>query len=195
VAKIFTASEVLVDDALVPRGLQKRLAELTALPIWAYGWKSNPRKDRYSYWHAHFAGGGARNRRNCEAELASVPELAPVLDLWRRLNSGPLAGHEPLRVYANSHTFGVEGYVHADSRDTQNYFSTIYFAHPVWHHNWSGETVFYSRDRRDILTSVYPKPGRVVTFPGAMPHCARAPSRDCPELRITVVIKTQRARR
>jgi SM-20-related protein len=62
----------------------------------------------------------------------------------------------------------------------------------VWHQNWGGDTVFYNRDETDILTSVFPRPGRAVTFHGAIPHSARAPSRDCSELRVSLVIKTQK---
>jgi SM-20-related protein len=116
-----------------------------------------------------------------------------VVELWRLLQAGPLRGHQPVRVYANSHTFGVEGYVHTDNEDHENYFSTIYYAHPIWHRNWVGDTVFYTRDGTDIIGSVYPWPGRAVAFHGALPHCARAPGRDCTELRVSIVIKTLRA--
>lgn len=184
-------TDICMYDDLVPRDLRRRLSALIQEPIWKYGWKSSSRRDRYCFWHAHFAGGDGDSRRNCEAELAARPVCKPVYDLWEVLKAGPLAGHVPLRVYANSHTFGVEGYVHTDNRDTENYFSTIYYAHPVWHQNWAGDTVFYTRDQSDIVTSVYPKPGRTITFHGALPHCARAPSRDCTELRVSIVIKTQ----
>lgn len=183
---------VTVLDNLVPRSLQQRISALISGPIWQYGWRSNTRLDRFCFWHAHFAGGDQHSRASCEAELAAKPHLAPILELWKLLEKELLQGHEPLRIYANSHTYGVEGYVHTDNDDDQNYFSTLYYAHPVWHMNWCGDTVFYSRDGQDILRSVYPKPGRVLSFHGALPHCARAPSRECTELRVSVVIKTQK---
>ena len=187
------ADEILIDDRLVPRDLRGRIAELIKQPIWQYGWQSSGRRDRFCFWHVHFAGGDGRSRRNCEAELILRLQFAPIIHLWQLLKAGPLAGHVPLRAYANAHTFGVEGYVHTDSTDEENYFTTIYYAHPVWHQNWAGETVFYARDQSDIIGSAYPKPGRVVMFRGAVPHCARPPSRDCAELRVTVVIKTMLA--
>ena len=183
---------VITDDA-VPLALQQAISKLTRESIWAYGWRSNTRRDRYCYWHAHIAGGDGTSRKNCEQELAQSQQYSAAYALFKLLQQGPLKGHEPLRVYLNSHTFGVEGYVHQDNKDTENYFSTIYYAHPVWHQNWAGDTVFYNRDETDILTSVYPRPGRAVTFHGAIPHCARAPSRDCNELRVSLVIKTQLA--
>lgn len=184
--------QVFVTDDVVPAQLQHALTELTRQPIWKYGWRSNTRRERYCYWHAHIAGGDGDSRVNCENELAGDKRFSAVYALFKTLQTGPLQGHEPLRVYMNSHTYGVEGYVHQDNPDTDNYYSTVYYAHPVWHQNWAGDTVFYSKNEDDILTSVYPKPGRAVTFHGAIPHCARAPSRDCNELRVSIVFKTQR---
>lgn len=185
------AKRIQVVDDIIPAAHQRALTTLVQGPIWRYGWRSNTRRDRFAYWNASFAGGDGENRLNCERELASKPELASVFALWKALEASVLAGHEPLRVYANSHTYGVEGYVHVDNEDDENYFSTIYYAHPVWHKNWSGETVFFTPDGQNIIASVYPKPARVVSFPGHIPHRAHAPSRECAELRISIVIKTQ----
>ncbi|AJW98260.1 2OG-Fe(II) oxygenase [Burkholderia gladioli pv. gladioli] len=179
---------------LVPIRLQERIAQFTHGPIWQYGKRSSKAHDRYAFWCAHFAGGNAASRVSCEPELAENRSATAIYELWNVLKAGPLAGHEPLRVYANAHTYGVEGYVHTDSDDAENYFSTIYYAHPVWHRNWGGETVFYSRTEANaIIDTVYPEPGMAVTFPGAIPHCAKGPTRDCIDLRVTVVIKTQRS--
>ncbi|WP_144264587.1 2OG-Fe(II) oxygenase [Polaromonas sp. C04] len=185
--------QLLVTDDFAPLPLQQAVSELARQPIWKYGWRSNNRRDRYCYWHAHIAGGDGNSRANCEAELAANQQFSAAYALFKLLQHGPLKGHEPVRAYLNSHTFGVEGYVHQDNKDTENYFSTVYYAHPVWHQNWAGDTVFYNRDESDILTSVFPRPGRAVTFHGAIPHCARAPGRDCNELRVSLVIKTQLA--
>lgn len=184
---------ISVIDDFVDSLLRERISALVRSPIWQYGWRSTHGGDRFAYWHSHFAGSD-QGRNSCEAELAGEPLLESVYRLWQVLHAGVLQGHEPLRVYANAHTYGVEGSVHIDDPDADNYFSTVYYAHQTWSRNWAGETVFYSNDGQDIVRSVYPRPGRAVTFPGAIPHCARAPSRDCAELRISVVIKTQRRR-
>src|SRR5438105_4229966 len=146
---------LVISDDFVPRVLQLQITALTQGPIWQYGWRSNTRRDRFCYWHAPFAGGGIESRLNCEEELSGKPHLAPIYKLWQLLERGALKGHEPLRVYANGHTYGVEGYVHQDNKDTENYFSTIYYAHPVWHKNWAGDTVFYTPDGQDIIGSIY----------------------------------------
>lgn len=184
---------LLVTDDFAPKPLQRAMSDLTRQAIWQYGWRSNHRRDRFCYWHVPIAGGDGSSRVNCEAEFAANKPYAAAYAIFKILQQGPLRGHEPLRVYMNAHTFGVEGYVHQDNSDTENYFSTIYYAHPVWHQNWCGETVFYNREENDTLASVFPRPGRAATFHGAVPHCARAPSRDCSELRVVLVFKTQRS--
>lgn len=184
-------NEIVIVDDLVDEPLRNRLNALMRSPIWAYGWRSNLNDGKFCYWHSHFAG-TLEGRTDCEAEFQDEPLLAPIHHLWKTLEGGILKGHEPLRVYANAHTFGVEGYVHRDHSDTENYFSTIYYGHAKWDKDWAGETVFFTESGEDIVSSVYPKPGRVVSFRGAIPHCARAPSRDCPELRVSIVFKTQR---
>jgi SM-20-related protein len=183
--------QIQVFDRLVAVDLRERITAYLQRPIWQYGWKSNKKGDRFSYWHASIAGGDDKSRVNCEAELASSRDVEPIAEMWQCLSHGHLTGHEPLRIYANSHTFGVEGYVHIDNEDPNNYFTTIYYAHPEWHRNWAGELVFYGADQDEIIGAVYPRPGRVVTFHGNIPHAARAPSRECAALRISLVIKTQ----
>jgi len=186
----YTEKDIHIFDDLVPNSLQEALTAMVSRPIWEYGWRSNVRRDRFCFWHAHFAGGNINSRKSCEDELMNRTDAKAFADLWNLLKQGPLQNHVPLRAYANSHTYGVEGYVHTDNDDTENYFSTIYYAHPVWNRNWSGETVFYAEDGRNILKSVYPHPGRLVSFPGSIPHCAHSPSRDCADLRISIVLKT-----
>jgi SM-20-related protein len=67
----------------------------------------------------------------------------------------------------------------------------VYYPHGVWWPNWAGETVVFNADKSDIIAAVYPKPNRMVVFPGCLPHVARGVSRTCPELRIVLVFKTE----
>lgn len=184
-----SSGKITVYDNIVPQDLQLKIRELTSGPIWQYGWKSNARRDKYCFWNARFAGGNLESLENCENELRKNTHATSIYELWKCLENSLLAGHEPIRVYANNHTYGVEGYAHTDSEE-DGYFSTIYYAHQNWHRNWAGELVFFEQGGQDIIKSVYPKPGRVVQFPGRIPHAARAPSRECCDSRISVVIKT-----
>jgi hypothetical protein len=101
-----------------------------------------------------------------------------------------VSGHEPLRAYGNGHTFGCEGYIHVDNRDTDNYFSTIIYTNPDWKAPWGGETLFYTLDEKDIIKAAAALPFRIVSFPGHIPHKANAPARDCPHFRSALVFKS-----
>lgn len=94
-----------------------------------------------------------------------------------------------MRCYANAHTFGVEGYPHVDSRKPGNY-TTIFYINPVWKPEWAGETIFMN-DLGDIAHAVLPKPGRMVLFDGRIIHAARAVTRICPAMRVTLMFKTR----
>jgi SM-20-related protein len=189
--------DVRVEDGCLPAALHEELSGFFQEPIWFYGWKSNSRKARSpnSHWNVFFAGSmqSAKNEAegSCEAELMGNEFFKPIQDLWQILKAGPLAGHEPVRVYANAHTYGTDGYVHTDSEDI-NYYSTICYVHQEWNADWAGELVFFKPDRSDILRAVFPRPGRIVSFHGAVPHCARPLSRDCGALRISLVFKTRK---
>lgn len=186
--------DITIHDDLVPQSLAMSVYQLLCGPIWKFGHQSNGAKDRFSFWSTRFAGGDGNSRTSCETELRANTQYAPIVRLWDLLAVEVLPRHDPLRIYANAHTYGVEGYVHIDNPDRDNYFSTIYYAHPVWMPNWAGELVFFDQDMTDGVASVFPKAGRVVTFPGSIPHTARAPSRDCADLRLSVVIKSQEKR-
>lgn len=182
------AARVQIHDGLIPAELQAQLAAVMKQPRWAYGWKSNAEKDRYSFWHRHFAGGDLHSRIDCAAQLQK--DYPAIFQLWDLLSKTILPGHVPLRAYGNGHTFGTEGYIHVDNRDTENYFSTIVYSNPDWKAFWGGETLFYSLDEKDIIKAVAALPFRVATFPGHIPHKANAPARDCPHLRHAIVFKS-----
>lgn len=179
------------DDA-VPQVLQVRLTGLMDMNIWRYGWRATAEQSAYGFWHSHFAGDDDNGVQSCEHDLLGRPLIAPVLELWRMLEAGPLKGHIPVRVYANGHTFGGDGHLHTD-HSAPDHFTTIYYAHAQWGPNWAGETVFFSEGRDDVIASVFPRPGRLAHFPGSIPHAARSPGRDCPALRAVIVFKTRLA--
>jgi len=178
----------IVDD-LVPRHLNLRVTALTQRNIWRYGWKAAQTQTAYGFWHSHFAGDDEDGDASCELELTDRPLVAPVLELWRLIRETFAPGQVPVRVYANGHTYGGDGHLHTDC-DRAGHFTTIFYAHADWEVNWAGETVFFDVAGQDIIHTVFPKPGRIVHFPGDIPHAARSPSRDCPALRSVIVIKS-----
>ena len=188
---------MVVDDA-IDADARKKVHDHLNRAGWGFGWKSNNRTDSFSFWHKHFAGnvnpdhvapdGGGR-QYDCTDELR---RNAPLLrELWDRLNGTVLSGHRLLRCYANGQPFGSEGTVHTDSISDRS-FTAIYYPHEKWDPNWGGETVFFNRAHTDIVISIYPRPNRLLVFPGTVPHVARGVSRICPVLRVTLMFKTER---
>jgi SM-20-related protein len=184
-----TGAAISVLDDFVPAHLRHALTALTERNIWRYGWKAAPTQTQHHFWHSHFAGDNEDSEACCEAELGDRPLVAPVLALWHLIRDNLAEGHVPVRVYANGHTYGGDGHLHTDD-ERPGHFTSIYYAHADWHVNWGGETVFFDPLGRDVVKSVFPRPGRLVHFPGHIPHAARSPSRDCPALRAVFVVKT-----
>lgn len=181
------------DDCL-PVAQQQKVYDFLMQSGWKFGWKSDPRADRYAFWHQHFAGSvdpevnGSQPDYECAGELSAS---APILHrFWIAMSASVLKGHKLVRCYANGHVFGGEGTLHVDAIADTGY-TAIYFAHPVWSPNWGGETVFFNDERDDILVSVYPRPNRLIVFRGNIPHVARGLTRTCPVLRATLMFKTE----
>lgn len=183
---------IRVHDEVLPQDEQKQLLSFLKGPGWSYGAFSDNAPGASRYWFKHFAGvvrDGAE-ALTPQAFEASLQADAPlVAALWRRLQRGPLAGHRLTRCYANGYPSGAEGGLHCDS-NVASHFTAIYYPHLAWHPNFAGETVFFEPSGPEIIASVYPKPNRLVVFPGTIPHVARGVSRSCPELRITLMFKT-----
>lgn len=181
--------ELLIMDEVVTPHLALRLTALTQRNIWRFGWRAATTQTSHHFWHSHFGGDTEDGKADCEHELANRPLMAPVLELWDLVRERFAPGHVLVRAYANGHTFGADGHLHTDS-EQPGHFTTIYYAHDIWEANWAGETVFFNETGDDVLHAVHPKPGRLVHFPGTVPHAARGPSRDCPALRAVIVLKS-----
>lgn len=178
-------------DDFFPADIHAGIHELMRRQTWQFGWKSNPKTDSYKYFHAHFAGFRKIEDAavyDCTQELEETHRFLYVM--WKTIKHR-LAIVEPVvRCYANATPFGSEGQVHTDSRKTSSR-TFIYYPSLHWHVNWAGETVFTNAEQSDIVASVYPKPNRLISFPGYVPHIARAVSRTCPDLRVVLVWKSE----
>ena len=181
----------IFDQALSPHD-QQALSDFLALPGWGFGAYSSESPQASRYWYKHFSGYSRDSRElgSSDAFETTLLSTAPlVFDLWRRLKSSVLSGHALTRCYANAYPYGSEGGVHIDS-NVESHYTTIYYPHETWDPEYAGETVFFNPEKTDIIASVYPKPNRLIVFRGTIPHCARAVSRICPTLRMTLMFKT-----
>lgn len=181
---------MLAHDGLLPLDEQQALLTFLKGPGWAYGAFSDVEGSRYLY--KHFAGVVTDGREAVDpaAFEATLEQTAPpVARFWRRLKAEELQGHKLTRCYANGYPVGTEGSLHRDSNIATHY-TAIYYPHLSWKPNYAGETVFFDDSEQEIIASVYPRPNRLVVFPGVIPHVARGVSRVCPDMRITLMFKT-----
>lgn len=164
-----------VYDNLVSRKLIDEIFESIHQPAYKFGQKSNP-GDMFGFWIAHIT----------EEVLTSVK---PLNALMRIVDDNVTKGQFDIaRIYVNAYNYGDCPTVHTD-HDSEGFFTLLYYANPVWHVDWSGETVFYNQARDDIIRAVHPTPGRMVFFDSRIPHTARTPSRVCDFIRYTIAAK------
>ena len=188
----FSAADVRVFDNFLEPDAQAELLGFLKAPTWAFGAYSDGSPNASRYWYKHFAGyvKDGREPLTPDAIEGELQASAPMLsDIWRKIKSGVLPGHNLARCYANGYPFGSEGGLHLDS-NISSHATVIYYPHTQWHPNFGGETVFFNAEGTDIIASVYPRPNRLVVFPGIIPHVARGVTRVCPELRVTLMFKT-----
>jgi len=176
-------------DNFLPQAEQAALWAFLRTSAWSYGAFSAEAGHRYFY--RHYAGIKQSSKEfddpaAAERELAEFPLVEQV---WARLKAGALRGQRLGRCYANGMPPGAEGGVHLDS-NVPEHFTAIYYPHPEWNADMAGETVFFNPGRDEILAAVYPKPNRMVIFPGTIPHVARPMSSRVTDLRITLMFKT-----
>lgn len=165
---------------VLPDELQKSVKGVIDTVPWKYGWASN-KSIEFTHWNYDFADAGALNSIDVSNKLQG-----PIKDAWDHIQKHITGPSALLRCYTNSHTFGVEGYPHTDSRREADKTILIYMT-PDWQRNWGGETVVYHGN--EIAHSELPHYGSGLIFHGADWHCARAVTRICPAQRITLMFK------
>lgn len=178
------------DDFLDPT-LFSEVCSTLGQGIWTYGWRS-ARGLGYGLWHSHFAGGNKDSRVPCDEELQANERFAVIAQVWEQIRTRHFKDYRLLRAYANGQTFGLDGGIHVDSRERDECATAILYAHSAWAASWGGETLFYDEEG-DITHSITPAAGRLVLFDSGIPHGAKAPSRECPALRVALVFKAIRA--
>jgi SM-20-related protein len=183
------SSNIQAIDNFLPRAEHEALWASLRQGDWRYGAFSAQGGDRYFY--KHFAGFRETGHEYqdpgaIEGELANSPLVAGV---WARLKAGPLADQALARCYANGMPPGISGGVHLDS-NVPSHLTAIYYPHPTWHPDLAGETLFYNAAMDEVVAAIYPRPNRLVLFPGTIPHVARATSARASEMRITLMFKT-----
>ncbi len=160
-------------EPLAPAELHREVFQACLEPRWGFGHRSTDAESSRPFWKMDLDGIAAVDRL--------FEHARPVCE---RLAGTRL---RVLRQYANGHTFGLGGRPHFDEVRAGTY-TLLYYPMPVWKPEWEGETLFFS-EAGHVAAGVAIAPNRAVFFDARMSHSARAPSRDCPELRISIAYK------
>jgi SM-20-related protein len=180
--------EVFIYDDLIPKDIQQNLAATVKKELWGYNWQTAP-EDMYYVWGRSVTA-PLRGKRNAEQSLLKDGHQIDSAAIWKLFTQSFLMGHSLMRAFVIGFHHGCEGYAHGDNTDPEdngqmggglnlaNYRSTIIFASDEWDSTWGGEMVIYNRDMTDIVCAVEPKPFRVLSFPGLLPHKPNGPTRE-----------------
>ncbi len=172
---MLAANSIAVHDGLISDELVNALFESIHQPVYKFGQKSDVGDD-FGFWIA-----------NIDDETRN--NVPPLRALWETVEKEITQRSCDIeRMYVNAYSYGDCPTVHMDS-SREGSFTVLYYANYEWNYNWSGETVFYNEAKDEIIRAVYPKPGRIVSFDGRIPHVAREPNRICPAVRYTIAIK------
>jgi hypothetical protein len=167
-------------EQVLPPDLLKEVKSVIDTVPWKYGWASN-KSIEYTHWNHSFAKAGALNTLDVSAELTGAIKLA-----WDHIQANIIGASALLRCYTNSHTYGVEGYPHTDSRRHVDKTLIVYM-NPEWQRDWGGETTIYHGNQ--IAHAELPEYNHGLIFHGEDWHSARAVTRICPAQRITLMFK------
>ena len=168
-----------VSNVLPPELIEEVSRVIENVP-WRYGWNSN-RSIEFTHWNHSFARAGALNTIDVSDQISG-----PIKAAWDHIQANITGPAQLLRCYTNSHTFGVEGYPHTDSRRAEDKTLLIYM-NKHWQRDWGGETTVYHGD--EIAHAELPKYNNGLIFHGADWHSARSVTRICPAQRITLMFK------
>lgn len=170
-----TISEVL------PEEIWRDLSPFMRQVPWKHGWYSRRESQYFPHWNCDFAGVDGANGLDISDRLHGVLRQA-----WEHINHHLFPQARLLRCYANAHTYGVEGYPHADSIRAGEVTLVVY-CNQHWQRDWGGETMVY--DNNTILHAQLPQFNTGLAFDSDQDHCARAVTRICKELRVTLMFK------
>lgn len=162
-------------EQLAPEDLHRDVWAACMAPRWFFGNRSTDAQSSRPFWKMDLEGVDAVDRLWRHAQ----PEC-------ERLAGAAL---KVARQYANGHTYGLGGRPHYDDVRPGT-FTLLYYPMPKWEPVWEGETLFFT-PAGHVAAGIAIAPNRAVLFDSRMSHSARAPSRDCPELRVTLAFKLE----
>lgn len=173
---------VNIIDNILPVELANTIYDHCNKLQWSYNWRSNKKLSPYYHWNSSLSTGHGYNTLDISTTVEE-----PIIAAWNYLQEKHLLNHKLIRCYANSYTYGTEGYPHKDSLREKD-ITTILYITKDWLREWGGETVVY--DGNNILQSSLPAFNRALMINSNMWHCARGVTRIYTGLRTVLVFKS-----
>jgi len=155
---------------------------------WSYDWNRglDPQQEQKWNWHRSVA----TDKQNLGDTQSYINNLDPIIrTLWDYTDSSIFdkfgVKHKMDRYYSNSHTYGIDGSIHTDDGNV----TALYYPCMDWDVSWEGGTSFYNKEMNDCIKYVSYKFNRMILFDAKIPHRAMPVTRECYELRTSVVFK------
>ena len=186
---------VKIYDEFIDIETNKKLEEFFANVEWKYGYKSvsSMWKETHPHWSKYFFMSDIKSSDTQNLDIGTPMHSVIFTDeyiqsLYNKLKCLLPENARLIRCYANGHTCGVDANIHYDDI-RENTVTFIFYPMAEWNIDWGGETIFWNRQSREIVKSVFPKSNRLLEFPSCLWHGARPISRYCNKLRITLMFK------
>ena len=116
------------------------------------------------------------------------PEDVKRLGILEKLKDTPLQEHIKDKEFDKcivNLTVAGQSFFHHVHQDRD---AVLFYVNLEWKREWAGETLFYSKDSKQLERAVEYIPNRVVFFEGEHPHAIRPASFHAPFFRFTVSV-------
>lgn len=181
------ASEIEVRNKWLTVAENTNIQEMIDRIGWQWGWysKTHDGKGTLPHWRITVMDGGNLPRDTDVLHLIKEPAIT---NLWSRIlqEYGP---HQLYRCYLNGYDHGDDGAIHVDAPESNAVTFLFYITKQYWQPDWGGETIVYDNNREKVIAGCLPQQYRMLKFPGCWSHRGSAPTKICPDLRVTLMFK------
>jgi hypothetical protein len=173
--------------SLTEKAFEDLWDRLRSLSCWEFSMVS-AHDAPWTFWCAPFA--DSDDTSKATKWRATAPEIVKQISTAIIPHVEKLVGASIYlrRCFLNGHTYGQDGTVHQDAPNSVvGAYTLVFYPCLEWPTEWEGETVIHTTDHREIMRSFAYLPNTFLLWDSRIWHVGRAPSRICPELRMTLV--------
>jgi hypothetical protein len=120
----------------------------------------------------------ARNGINEVSVLWNPPEVAQdFFRILKHIETIMCTKYYLHRIDLNVQHKGADGCSHTDAENTED-LTIMMMTSPVWKPEWGGQFEIMNMQETEVASTIDYVPGRVIVFPGIIPHRGLGPSVD-----------------